>query len=72
MSDTPKIIQLMLDGMYDKDVRALCHLLLLKRSVDGINGRTWDAGRHLEYETLIAETLAQMGMPNGESEARRG
>ena len=58
----------MIDGMFDKDVRALCHLLLLKRSVDGINGRTWNASRHLEYETLIVETLAQMGMPNEKAE----
>lgn len=54
----------MIDGMFDKDVRALCHLLLLKRSVDGGAGREWDAARHLEYETLIVETLAQMGVPN--------
>ena len=54
----------MIDGMFNKDVRALCHLLLLKRSVDGINGRTWDASKHLDYETAIAETLARMGMPN--------
>jgi hypothetical protein len=54
----------MIDGMFDKDVRALCHLLLLKRSVDGGPGRVWDASKHLEYEDLITETLAQMGMHN--------
>ena len=54
----------MIDGMFDKDVRALCHLLLLKRSVDGGPGRVWDASKHLEYEDLITETLARMNMPN--------
>jgi hypothetical protein len=55
----------MLDGMFETDVRALCHLLLLKRSVDGGRGREWDASKHMEYETLIQETLERMGKQEG-------
>ncbi len=47
----------MIEGMFNSDVRALCHLLLLKRSVDGLNGRTWDAHEHMDYERSIQETL---------------
>ena len=54
----------MIDGMSDKNVRSLCHLLLLKRSVDGGPERVWDASAHLDYEDSITETLAQMGVPN--------
>jgi hypothetical protein len=58
----------MIDGMFNTEVRGLCHLLLLKRSVDGLNGRTWDAGMHLDYETSIVEMLQQMGVPNARTE----
>jgi len=47
----------MIDGMFNSDVQSLCHLLLLKRSVDGLNGREWDAHKHLDYERSIQETL---------------
>jgi hypothetical protein len=53
----------MLEGMFGDEVRALCHLLLLKRSVDGLNGRRWDAAEHLDYEDSIVETLAQHEVP---------
>ena len=64
----------MIDGMFTPDVRALCHLLLLKRSVDGGPGRMWDAHTHLQYDELITATLAQMNMPStpptGKDEAK--
>jgi hypothetical protein len=53
---------------HNDDWRGLCQLLLLKRSVDGLNGRPWDAGRHLEYETLIAKTLSVMGFSDAPAE----
>lgn len=37
-----------------KGGNTLTELLLLKRSVDGLNGRTWDASKHLEYENKIS------------------
>ena len=51
----------MLDGMFKTDIRSLCHLLLLKRSVDGGSKRVWDALEHSKYESLINETLRGMG-----------
>ena len=45
------------EGMDNNSVRALCHLLLLKRSVDGLNGRDWEASKHLDYEDSIVESL---------------
>jgi len=45
-----------IDGMSNRDVRALCHLLLLKRDVDGLNGRPWHGGKHLEIEESIIES----------------
>jgi hypothetical protein len=56
----------MLDGMFRSDLESLCHLLLLKRDVDGLNGRTWSASRHFDYEDSIKETLARMGMLNAQ------
>jgi len=52
------------EGMDNNSVRALCHLLLLKRSVDGLNGRNWEASKHLDYEDSISNTLAVMGLGN--------
>jgi hypothetical protein len=61
----------MIDGMFDKDVRSLCHLLLLKRCVDGGHGRVWDASKHLEYEDLITETLVRMNVPSAHQQAEK-
>jgi hypothetical protein len=38
----------------------LLNLLLLKRSVDGFSGRPWDAGKHLEYDTMIEDILKRI------------
>ena len=54
---------MMLDGMSNDAVRSLCHLLLCKRVVDGLNGRTWDASEHRDIEQCIAETLMQNNQP---------
>jgi len=47
----------MLDGMQREEVYSLCHLLLCKRFVDGLNGRVWNATEHYDYEQDIAKTL---------------
>ena len=52
----------MIEGMSTKDVAALCHLFLLKRSVDGGPGRVWDGRKHLDLEDSITEVLLGMGM----------
>ena len=48
------------EGMDNNSVRALCHLLLLKRSVDGLNGRDWKATEHLDYEDSIVGSLPHL------------
>ena len=39
------------------DLKRLCECLLNKREFDGINGRTWDAVRHYEWEMLVSQLL---------------
>ncbi len=56
------------EGMDNNSVRALCHLLLLKRSVDGLNGRDWKATEHLDYEDSIVESLPHLTTLNATTE----
>lgn len=39
----------------------LLELYRKKRCVDGYNGRTWDAGKHLEFDTAIENEEQQGG-----------
>ena len=41
--------------------------LIAKRSVDGLNGRTWDASAHLHFEDKVTETLDRIGKPSKEA-----
>jgi len=63
MSSVSNQYSMMLDGMQRKDVYALCHLLLCKRFVDGLNGRNWLATEHYDYEQSIARTLIDNNQP---------
>lgn len=39
------------------DLEALAAMLLQKRSVDGLNGRRWDASAHLCFEEAVDALL---------------
>jgi len=42
------------------DLENLAYCLLKKREIDGLNGRTWDATRHLIWEKEIVERLKKL------------
>ena len=42
------------------DLEHLALMLLQKRSVDGLNGRHWDASAHLYFETAVASILRRL------------
>lgn len=42
------------------DLETLAALLLQKRSVDGLNGRRWDASAHLYFEDAVAAILRRL------------
>ena len=44
-----------------KNLEILCMCLLQKREVDGINGRMWDACKHLAWEDRISIILKSNG-----------
>lgn len=43
----------------EADVRDLCLCLLYKRESDGLNGRTWNSGKHIIWEHRICDILKQ-------------
>ena len=42
----------------NRELQTLVDLFIEKRSVDGLNGRNWEAGRHLKAEEAIQQALA--------------
>jgi len=50
----------------------LALLLLNKRAVDGLNGRTWDASAHLLFEQRIEEALSSNNKVSGPEPAAKG
>jgi len=52
-------IDKLLEGVPKADVYNLCHLLMLKRLVDGCNGRPWNAMKHYDYDSSVHEMLVQ-------------
>lgn len=41
-------------------LEALAMLLIQKRSVDGLNGRRWDAGAHLYFDDAVESMIRSM------------
>jgi hypothetical protein len=50
----------MLDSADRSDFEHLALMLLQKRSVDGLNGRHWDAGAHLYFEDAVGAILRRL------------
>ncbi len=42
-----------------KDLETICICLLYKRMYDGLNGRVWDAGKHLTWEDRLKSNLCK-------------
>jgi len=52
-----KSFEIIIDAMPKDSIKKLLHAILMKRSFDGLNGRIWDAQKHLEYEMIINKLL---------------
>lgn len=57
----------LLDRADQAELKLLAMMLLQKRSVDGLNGRRWDAGAHLFFEDAV-EALLRSLLPAPRSE----
>lgn len=47
----------LLDSLTMAELRAITESLLLKREYDGLNGRPWDALKHMKYEDRVSDIL---------------
>lgn len=47
----------LLDSLTMAELRAITESLLLKREYDGLNGRPFDALKHMKYEDRVSDIL---------------
>ncbi len=55
-----------------KDLQDLCLCLLYKRTVDGLNGRTWNAQQHLIWERRVNINLKRHNCLGNKSDIEKG